>query len=115
MLNEKLLAATQKARTVQDVAGPPFEFLEGPKATPAAFFGLIGWVAGAAGIDVHGDEKFVFDDKVFLAIFASLAVDLGFVLLTLMRVAGQDGGSRGRPAKALERPTPTRLSRILGD
>lgn len=115
VLNEKLLAAAQKARAVQDVAVPPFEFLEGPKATRAAFFGLIGWVAGAAGIDVHGDEKFVFDDKAFLALFASLAVDLGIVFLTLMRVAGQGGGSRGRPAKGLERPTPPRLSGILRD
>lgn len=116
VLSEKLLAAAQKARAVQDVVVPPFEFLEGPKATRAAFFGLIGWIAGAVGVDVHGDEQFVFDDKAFLALFASLAVDLGIVFLTLMRVAGQGGGrSSGRPAKGVEKPTPPRLSGILRD
>lgn len=116
VLSEKLLAASQKARAVQDVVVPPFEFLEGPKATRAAFFGLIGWIAGAVGVDVHGDEQFVFDDKAFLALFASLAVDLGIVFLTLMRVAGQGGGrSSGRPAKGVEKPTPPRLSGILRD
>ena len=116
VLSEKLLAAAQKARAVQDVVVPPFEFLEGPKATRAAFFGLIGWIAGAVGVDVHGDEQFVFDDKAFLALFASLAVDLGIVFLTLMRVAGQGGGrSGGRPAKGVEKPTPPRLSGILRD
>lgn len=114
VLHEKLLAAAQKTRAVEDVAVPPFEFLEGAKATRAAFFGLIGWIAGAAGIDVHGDEQFVFDDKAFLALFASLAVDLGIVFLTLMRVAGQGGGSsRHRPARGLDQPKPPRLSGIL--
>lgn len=113
VLSEKLLAAAQKARAVQDVAVPPFEFLEGAKATRAAFFGLIGWIAGAAGIDVHGDEQFVFDDKAFLALFASLAVDLGIVFLTLMRIAGQNGGARKRSAGSLEQPKPPRLSGIL--
>ena len=114
VLHEKLLAAAQKARAVQDVAVPPFEFLEGAKATRAAFFGLIGWIAGAAGIDVHGDEQFVFDDKAFLALFASLAVDLGIVFLTMMRIAGQGGGnSRNRPTKGVQQPKPPRLSGIL--
>ena len=96
---------------------PPFEFLEGAKATRAAFFGLIGWIAGAVGIDVHGEDKFMFDDKAFLALFASLAVDLGIVFLTLMRVAGQGGGgnSRGRPAKGLAQPKPPRLASIFRD
>lgn len=114
VLHEKLLAAAQKARAVQDVAVPPFEFLEGAKATRAAFFGLIGWIAGAAGIDVHGDEQFVFDDKAFLALFASLAVDLGIVFLTMMRIAGRGGGaSRSRPAKGVQQPKPPRLAGIL--
>jgi hypothetical protein len=114
VLSEKLLSAAAKVRAVEDVAVPPFEFLEGAKATRAAFFGLIGWIAGAAGIDVDGDEQFVLDDKAFLALFASLAVDLGIVFLTLMRVAGQSGGTGGnRAGKGLGRPTPPRLSGIL--
>jgi hypothetical protein len=114
VLSEKLLSGAAKVRAVDDVGVPPFEFLEGPKATRAAFFGLIGWIAGAIGIDIEGDEKFVFDDKAFLALFASLAVDLGIVFLTLMRVAGQGGGSGGGPsARGIGRPTPPRLSGIL--
>ena len=113
VLNAKLIAAAAKVDAVQDVAVPPFEFLEGAKATRAAFFGLIGWLAGAIGIDVQGDEQFVFDDKAFLALFASIAVDLGIVFLTLMRVAGQGGGGQGRPARGLEKPTPPRLASIF--
>jgi hypothetical protein len=114
VLSEKLLAAADKARGVQDVAVAPFEFLEGPKATRAAFFGLIGWLASAVGVDVQGDEQFVFDDKAFLALFASLAVDLGIVFLTLMGVAGATGGpGRGKPQRGQLRPTPPKLSGIL--
>lgn len=114
VLSEKLLSAAAKVRAVEEVAVPPFEFLEGPKATRAAFFGLIGWIAGAAGVDIKGDDKFVFDDKAFLALFASLAVDLGIVFLTLLRVAGQGGDTSGRnSARGLGRPTPPRLSGIL--
>ena len=113
MLSEKLLSAAAKVGAVEEVAVPPFEFLEGAKATRAAFFGLIGWIAGAAGVDIKGDETFVFDDKAFLALFASLAVDLGIVFLTLMRVAGQGGGGGHRAAKGLGTPTPPRLSGIL--
>ena len=88
VLSEKLLSAAAKVRAVEDVAVPPFEFLEGAKATRAAFFGLIGW----------------------------LAVDLGIVFLTLMRVAGQGGSSGGgTSARGLGRPTPPRLSGILDD
>lgn len=112
VLNEKLIAPAAKVDAVEDVTLPPFEFLEGPKATRAAFFGLIAWLASAVGIDIAGDEQFVFDDKAFLALFASIAVDLGIVFLTLMRVAGQ-GGGRSRPARGLERPTPPRLASIF--
>jgi len=72
---------------IHDVATPEFEFLEGPKARRGAFFGLIGWRAGATGIDIAGDEAFVFGDKVFLALFASVAVDPGIVFLTLISLA----------------------------
>ena len=114
VLSEKLLSAAAKVGAVEEVTVPPFEFLEGAKATRAAFFGLIGWLAGAVGIDIAGDETFVFDDKAFLALFASLAVDLGIVFLTLMRVAGQSGGAGGgRASKGLGTPKPPRLSGIL--
>lgn len=113
VLAEKLTAAAEKVRGVSEVIAPPFEFLEGPKATRAAFFGLIGWIAGAVGVDVPGDEQFVFDDKAFLALFASIAVDLGIVFLTLMGVAGKGGGKGGKPQKGLDRPRPPRLSGIL--
>jgi len=113
VLAEKLAAAAERVRGVAGVAVPPFEFLEGPKATRAAFFGLIGWIAGAVGIETPGDSKFVFDDKAFLALFASLAVDLGIVFLTLMGVAGSGGGTRARAAKGEGKPKPPRLSGIL--
>lgn len=41
--------------------------------------------------------------------FGSIAVDLGIVFLTLMRVVGQGGGPSG-PARGLERPTPGHLA-----
>ncbi len=44
--------------------------------------------------------------------FASIAVDLGIVFLTLMRVVGQGGGRSG-PARGLEKPTPPRLASIF--
>jgi hypothetical protein len=116
VLHEKLVAAADKVRAVKDVHVPSFEFLEGPKATRAAFFGLIRWIAGAFGLDIRGGAEFVFDDKAFLALFASIAVDLGIVFLTLMRVAGQGSGSgRNRPSRGLEKPTPPRLASILED
>jgi hypothetical protein len=62
---------------------------------------------------VPGDEQFVFDDKAFLALFASIAVDLGIVFLTLMRVAGQGGGRPSRRARGLEKPTPPQLASIF--
>jgi hypothetical protein len=114
VLHEKLIAAADKVRAVEDVHVPPFEFLEGPKATRAAFFGLIRWIAGAFGIDIRGGTEFTFDDKAFLALFASIAVDLGIVFLTLMR-APRQGGGRSKPAKGLEKPTPPRLASILDD
>lgn len=113
VLNEKITAAAQ-LRAVEDVATPEFEFLEGPKATRAAFFGLIGWLAGAAGIEIAGDEAFVFDDKAFLALFASIAVDLGIVFLTLIGVARRSEAKKiAALAEGVGQPTPPRLSGIL--
>lgn len=113
VLNEKLLAASAQLRSVEDVVTPEFEFLEGPKATRAAFFGLIGWLADAVGVDVRGDEGFVFDDKAFLALFASLAVDLGIVFLTVVRDAPARRRRPERAAAGQGQPTPPKLSTIL--
>jgi hypothetical protein len=113
VLNEKLLAASAQLRSVEDVVTPEFEFLEGPKATRAAFFGLIGWLADAVAVDVRGDEGFVFDDKAFLALFASLAVDLGIVFLTVVRDAPARRRRPERAAAGQGQPTPPKLSTIL--
>ncbi len=115
ILNEKLLAAAAQIRAVEPVTTPEFDFLEGPKATRAAFFGLVGWLGSAVGVDVQGDEGFRFEEKAFLALFASLAVDLGIVFLTLVR---DTPTRRRRPPRASAgqgQPTPPRLAGILGD
>ena len=113
VLYDKLGAAAGQLRGVEDVATPEFSFLEGPKATRAAFFGLVGWLGGVIGFDVKGDEGFEFEEKAFLALFASLAVDLGIVFLTVVRDAP---ARRRRPARAAAgqgQPTPPKLSTIL--
>lgn len=115
VLNEKLVAAAGQLRAIGDVATPEFEFLEGPKATRAAFFGLVGWITRAAGIDVKGDKAFVFDDKAFLALFASLAVDLGIVFLTVVRDTPVDPGRPGKSAPGRGAPTPPVLRTIVGE
>jgi hypothetical protein len=112
-LHDKLEAAAGQLRGVEDVATPEFAFLEGPRATRAAFFGLVGWLSGLVGVDVKGDEGFEFEEKAFLALFASLAVDLGIVFLTVVRDAP---ARRRRPARAVAgegQPTPPKLSTIL--
>jgi len=118
VLNEKMLAAAAQIRAVEDVATPEFEFLEGPKATRAAFFGLIGWIAGAVGADINdgneGGGAFVFDDKAFLALFASIAVDLGIVFLTLIGLTRRpEKDSVAALAQGQGQPAPPRLSSIL--
>ena len=54
VLNEKLTAASAQLRAVEPVTTPEFEFLEGPKATRAAFFGLIQWIAQPLGLKFEG-------------------------------------------------------------
>jgi hypothetical protein len=113
VLNEKLVAAAGQLRAIEDVAAPEFEFLEGPKATRAAFFGLIEWLAETVGIETEDEVDFVFDDKAFLALFASVAVDLGIVFLTLVN-APRRPQRIGRASKGDGDPQPPRLTTILG-
>jgi hypothetical protein len=113
VLHEKLIAAAAQLRAVEPVTAPEFEFIEGPKATRAAFFGLIDWLASLVGVKTQGGHDFVFDDKAFLALFASLAVDLGIVFLTLIRDARPGRRKPGKAAEGQGQPTPPRLSTIL--
>lgn len=113
VLNEKLLAAAGQLRGVEAVTPPEFEFLEGPRATRAAFFGLIQWLANLIGLEIEGEVDFVFDDKSFLALFASIAVDLGIVFLTIIRDA-KPRENDAKPARGEGQPTPPRLASILG-
>ena len=116
VLNEKLQAAAAQLRALPDVSTPRFDFLEGPKATRAAFFGLVGWLAKAIGVDVKEDESFVFDDKAFLALFASIVVDLGILFLTVLReapTARPRPPRKGRLARGLRDPAPPTLASIL--
>jgi uncharacterized protein (DUF2342 family) len=113
VLNEKLIAAAAQLRGVESVTTPEFDFLEGPKATRAAFFGLIEWLARLFGIVLETDAEFVFDDKAFLALFASIAVDLGIVFLTIIRDAPARRPRPDRGAQGIGQPTPPRLTGIL--
>jgi hypothetical protein len=113
VLNEKLTEAAGQLRAIADVATPPFEFLEGPKATRAAFFGLIGWLGGLVGVEAP-DRGFVFGEKEFLALFASLAVDLGIVFLTLVKDGPAPKQKPARTAMGVGQPAPPQLASILG-
>ncbi|MDZ4761647.1 MAG: hypothetical protein SGJ21_11285 [Alphaproteobacteria bacterium] len=116
VLHEKLLAAAGQVRAIEDVETPEFEFLEGPKATRAAFFGLVGWMAGWFGVTPDKETSFTFGEKEFLALFASLAVDLGIVFLTIIRDAPARAERPARSAKGQGgSPTPPRLASILGE
>ncbi len=115
VLSEKLLAAASQLRAVEPVTVPEFEFLEGPKATRAAFFGLIEWIAEPFGIEMEGGHDFVFDDKAFLALFASIAVDLGIVFLTIIRDTPHAPQRKGPSQRGQGVPRPPRLSSILGE
>lgn len=115
VLNEKLATAASQLRGVEPVTTPEFEFLEGPKATRAAFFGLIQWLAQPLGLKFEGSRDFVFDDKAFLALFASIAVDLGIVFLTIIRDAPVRRRRSERAAAGQGAPRPPRLSSILGE
>lgn len=116
VLHDKLAAAAAQLRAIGDVDAPAFEFLEGPKATRAAFFGLVDWLARAVGMRTEGETRFVFDEKALLALFASLAVDLGIVFLTLITAPRPPPGPRRARRMALGAdgsPKPPVLDTIL--
>ena len=62
---------------------------------------------------MRGEADFVFDDKAFLALFASIAVDLGIVFLTIVRDAPARRQRPSRAAHGVGQPTPPRLAGIL--
>jgi hypothetical protein len=118
VLNQQMGQAAASLRAIGDVETPAFEFLEGAKATRAAFFGLLTLVAGLFGIAAPAGAAIPFGQKEFLALFASLAVDLGILFLTLVRdlpEPKQKPPKKGRPAKGAGDPRPPQLSSILGD
>ena len=80
VLNEKLQAASQSLRSLENIPSPEFEFTEGPKATRAAFFDLARIVTFNQDM---ASEKF--GEKNWIALFASIAVDAGIFFLTLAR------------------------------
>jgi hypothetical protein len=113
VLNEKLNAAASQLVAVEPVTTPKFDCLEGPKATRAAFFGLVDWLAGLFKTKTKGAADFVFHDMAFLALFVSLAVDLGIVFLTLVREAPARRRKPVAGAAGQGQPTPPRLSSPL--
>ena len=106
VLNEKLLASAQSLRTIQDMPAPEFEFTEGPKATRAAFFNLA--KAATPPWGNNAAKGIQFGEKEFIALFASIAVDLGILFLTIIR-AMMEKRTKKRVAR---RPQVLRLADI---
>lgn len=115
VLHQQMTTAAQSLRGMEDVTAPPFEFLEGPKATRAAFFGLVSWIGSLAGLPPPQGVAIPFGQKEFLALFASLAVDLGILFLTLLRdlPRGTAPKRKGKAAQGSGTPTPPHLASIL--
>jgi hypothetical protein len=112
VLEEQLLAAARQVSLLTDAPVPQFEFIEGPKATRAAFFGLVEWLGDRTGLKLGMNSGFEFGAKAFLALFASIAVDLGIVFLTVLRLAGVKE-RKLKPAEGDGAPKPPVLSTIL--
>ena len=74
---------------------------------------LAGRAPGLFGIQMDGGKDFVFGDKAFPALFASLALDLGIVFLTLVRDAPARRRKPVASAQGQGLPAPPRLSTIL--
>ncbi|MBI1338961.1 hypothetical protein GC169_01955 [bacterium] len=121
VLGETLTSAAAQIDAIIDLTPPPFEFIEGPKATREAFFGLLRWLSSpfqpARGPDGGADDRAptavqpAFGEREFLALFASIAIDLGILFLTVVRdVRDPAAPSRHGPLPA---PTPPKLESIL--
>lgn len=90
-MTEKLKAAAASLRATPEISPPPFEFLEGPRATRAAFFGLVGWVGAPLGLRPPDGARLAFGTGEFLALFAAIVVDLAILFLTLARDPAASG------------------------
>lgn len=106
VLTEKLRASAQSLRSLDDMAAPEFEFTEGPKATRAAFFNLAKTISPPWG--ANADKNVSFGEKEFIALFASIAVDLGIMFLTLIRAMMESKGKK----RIARRPQVMRLADI---
>ncbi len=115
VLSAKLDEAAQRLRSIETVSPPDFQFLEGPHATRAAFFALIGQIQSALGLgEPEGGEGAIpFGQKALLALFASLMVDLGIFFLTILR-AVKDTPVRERGAPGRGEPRPPDLEWVAG-
>jgi hypothetical protein len=58
------------------------------------------------GLQVESAHAFAFDDKTFLALFASIAVDLGIVFATIIRNAPLTTRRRERAGQGQGEPAP---------
>lgn len=112
VLEERLNAAARQIAALGDAPAPAFEFIEGPKATRAAFFGLMEQLGRLVGLRMEPAGGFEFGSRAYLALFASIAVDLGIVFLTILRSARLNERKR-RPAEGDGQPEPPVLSTIL--
>ncbi len=112
VLHGQLIAAAAQVRSLEDVAAPHFEFIEGPAATRAAVFSLASWAGAALGFKAGDAPQIAFGEREFLALFASIAVDLGIVFLTIVREAPPREPPPVRAAGGA--PSPPRLRRIIG-
>jgi hypothetical protein len=108
VLRDRLQGAAGQVSGIAAATAPEFEVIEGAKATRAAFFGLVDHALGLAGGGPSGD--FPFGAREGMALFASLAVDLGIVFLTLVRLAPR---RRERMSPGIGAPRPPVLSTIL--
>ncbi|MFC7292553.1 hypothetical protein [Hirschia litorea] len=106
VLTEKLRASAQSLRSLDDMDAPEFEFTEGPKATRAAFFNLAKTISPPWG--ANADKNVNFGEKEFIALFASIAVDLGIMFLTLIRAMMESKGKK----RIARRPQVMRLADI---
>jgi hypothetical protein len=118
VLSDRLAAAAGQLRRIAPVEAPPFEFLEGPAATRAAFFALARGLGGLLGVTPE-DQRPDFGEREFLALFASLAVDLGIFFLTVIRDVAPGGapppGKRGPRRARGPAPATPRLASILDE